>query len=74
VNGVERFDRDLRPQQLHQSGRIGERGGGVVRQGDEGPAEAHAACTRVGEAELEGDDRLLVLGRDAGRCQQRYKK
>ncbi len=45
---------------------------GLVRQGDEGPAEAHAACTRVGEAELEGDDRLL--GRDAGRRQQPGKK
>ena len=62
------LDRDLRPHELNQPGRVGEGGGGVVRQGDEGPAEAHAAGTGVGEAELEGDDWLL--GPDPGRGQE----
>ena len=47
---------------LHQARRIRERRGGVVGQGHEGPAEAHAAGPGVGEAELERHDGLLGPG------------
>ena len=56
-----RFDRDLRPHELYQAGWISERGGGVVRQGDEGAAESHVAGPGVGEAALERHDELLAL-------------
>ena len=39
----------------------------VVREGNESPTESHAPSTRVGEAELQGNDRFLA--REACRCQ-----
>ena len=57
------FDRNLRFQQLYQPRRIGKRGGGVVTQGHERTTEAHASRTGVGDAELQGNNRLLRRGR-----------
>ena len=64
---VPHFDRDLRLEELHQSGRIGKRRSGIVGQRHERAAEARAARARIGEAQLQRYDRLLSQGRFARR-------
>ena len=54
------LDRDLRPHHLDQPGRIGEGGGGVVRQAGEGAAHRQAARPGGREAELQPGVDLFV--------------
>ncbi len=66
------LDRHLGLDQLDQPGRVSEGGRRIVGQGGEGPAETHAAGTRIGEAELEGRGGFLLGRGGAGREQNRH--
>jgi len=57
------FERDLGPADLDKAGGVGESGGGIIGQCNEGTAKSHAARSGIREAELQGGWHRNVLGR-----------
>ena len=66
------LNRDLWLCELHEPGRIGKGGGGIITQGHECATEAHAPSAGIRDTEVQWHD--CLLRHDTGREQESGQK